>query len=76
MEPTPITPIGWISSPYTEKFGVPREVPQAIGWVHFRQDYRLESAFRELSGFSHIWLLFQFHQAQKKSGSRLCVHLA
>lgn len=61
--------IGWISSPYSEKFGVPRqsnEVPSAQGYIHFHEKYRVAEAFRGIEGFSHLWIIFQFHQAVRE----------
>nr|WP_242445871.1 TrmO family methyltransferase [Chromatium okenii] len=56
-------PIGIIRSPYTDKFGIPRQP----GWS--RQQKRdsnccqplREEAFKGLDGFSHVWILFVFH---------------
>jgi len=63
-----IEPIGWVSSPYKEKFGAPRQsgvVPEAIGYLHFHPEYRVTDAFREIENYSHIWIIFHFHQAEK-----------
>ncbi|MBK1644562.1 tRNA (N6-threonylcarbamoyladenosine(37)-N6)-methyltransferase TrmO [Thiocapsa imhoffii] len=57
-------PIGWVRSPYRDKFGIPRQpglVPAAEGQVVLYPDYAREEAFKALEGFSHVWLLFVFH---------------
>jgi len=62
--PITVTAIGWIESVFTEKFGTPRQsgvVPSAIGVVHFYSPYDQSEAFVELKGFSHLWLITQFH---------------
>ena len=64
-------PIGVVETCYSEKFGVPRQpglVPQAWGRVVFDEAYRGEAFLRGIEGFSHLWLIFQFHQAQAKKG--------
>ena len=58
-------PIGHIRSPYTEKFGIPRQpglVTAAEARIEFLRDFAREEAFKGLEGFSHIWILFVFHQ--------------
>ena len=59
------TPIGYIRSCFKEKFGIPRQsglVPDALAFLEIESPYRCGEAFRELASFSHIWLLFVFHQ--------------
>ncbi|MFK7910349.1 MAG: tRNA (N6-threonylcarbamoyladenosine(37)-N6)-methyltransferase TrmO [Akkermansiaceae bacterium] len=58
--------IGHVRTCYGEKFGVPRQpglVPEAWGELIFEPEYRNADAVRGLEGFSHIWLVFIFHQA-------------
>ena len=67
-----IDPIGWITSPVKEKFGAPRqprEVEAAIGHIHFHSGFNPREAFREIEHFSHLWLIFQFHQCADKPWS-------
>ena len=57
--------IGVIRSPYKEKFAVPRQpglVADGGGELHFLPPYNVADAVRGLEGFSHLWLLFVFHQ--------------
>lgn len=57
--------IGVIHSPYKEKFAVPRQpglVADGGGELHLLPPYNVADAVRGLEGFSHLWLLFVFHQ--------------
>jgi len=59
-----LSPIGHIHSPFREKFGIPRQpglVPSARSTLEILPPYDREEAFRGLSDFSHVWLLFWFH---------------
>jgi len=59
-------PIAHIHTCYGEKFGVPRQsglVNKAWGELVFDPAYRSRDALRGLDGFSHLWLVFVFHQA-------------
>lgn len=60
-----IEPIGFIESPYPEKFAVPRQpglVPAARARIVLQGDYGHPDCVRGLKEFSHIWVLFLFHQ--------------
>lgn len=60
--------IGVIHSPYKEKFAVPRQpglVADGGGELHFLPPYNVADAVRGLEGFSHLWLLFVFHQTME-----------
>ena len=59
--------IGYIENDFREKFGIPRQSGKAEGVVsriHFYPPYHVEDAFKEIEGFSHLWLLFDFSKAQ------------
>lgn len=59
------SPIGKISSCYKEKFGIPRQaglVPEARALLELLPPYNRPEAFQGLEAFSHVWLLFVFHQ--------------
>lgn len=65
METYTLNAIGQISTPFTEKFGIPRQpglVRSARGIITFTPPYHREEYFRGLEGFSHLWLVFIFHQ--------------
>ena len=60
--------IGVIRSPYKEKFAVPRQpglVKSGGGELHLIAPYNQADAVRGLEAFSHLWLLFVFHQTME-----------
>lgn len=64
--------IAHIRTDLPEKFGVPRQsglVPQLQGTIVFEPDYRNPDALRGLESFSHLWLIFWFHRAEREGWS-------
>ena len=64
-----ISPIGVMRSCFKDKFGVPRQpgmVSAAKGVIELSSEYGRPEAVRGLEEFSHIWVLFWFHQAQRE----------
>lgn len=60
-----ITAIGEIHSCFTEKFGTPRQpglAPLAQAELHLYPEYSAFETVRGIESFSHLWLIFQFHQ--------------
>lgn len=60
--------IGVIRSPYKEKFAVPRQpglVQHGNGELHLLSPYNQPDAVRGLEAFSHLWVLFVFHQTME-----------
>lgn len=60
-----LQPIGKVHTPYGEKFSVPRQpnlVKQGKGRLELFPPYNTADAVRGLAEFSHLWLIFQFHQ--------------
>lgn len=60
-------PVAIIHTPFAEKFGVPRQpglAPSAKGRIVFEKDFRNPDTLRGIEGFSHLWLVFQFHLAE------------
>ena len=58
-------PIGFIRSPFKEKFGIPRQpglVPEIRATLALVPPYNKPEAVAELEGYSHIWIQFVFHQ--------------
>lgn len=58
-------PIGYVHSCFKEKFGIPRQpglVKQAHGFIKLLDNPDLKTAIRALESFSHIWLIFVFHE--------------
>lgn len=61
----PLEPIAVIHTPYKEKFATPRQpglAPTVLAQVVLEPQFSHSEAVRELEGFSHIWLIFLFHQ--------------
>ncbi|SMG56638.1 tRNA (N6-threonylcarbamoyladenosine(37)-N6)-methyltransferase TrmO [Cedecea sp. NFIX57] len=68
MTPFQFAQIGVIRSPYKEKFAVPRQpglVKDGGGELHLLAPYNQADAVRGLEEFSHLWLLFVFHQTME-----------
>ncbi|CAG9296077.1 tRNA (N6-threonylcarbamoyladenosine(37)-N6)-methyltransferase TrmO [Celerinatantimonas diazotrophica] len=60
-----IEAIGHIQSPYKEKFAVPRQpglVTQAQTRLVLEGNYNSPDVVAGLADFSHVWLIFGFHQ--------------
>lgn len=60
-----IQPIGFIRSCYGEKFGTPRQpglCPSASATLRFCPGFRNPDMLRGIEGFSHLWIVFGFHQ--------------
>lgn len=58
-------PIGFIESCFKDKFGTPRQpglVKKAWARLKIRADLQPEEALQGLEGFSHVWLVWVFHQ--------------
>ena len=64
-----LTPIGYIETCFKERFGTPRQpslVPSSWGRLRLRPELNLNDAFEGLEGFSHVWLIFLFHENKNK----------
>ena len=60
-----ISPIGYINSPFKEKFAVPRQAKLAAtvrATICLTEEANNIDTVRELEQFSHLWLLFLFDQ--------------
>lgn len=65
-----IKPIAYFRSPFSGKFGVPRQAglaPDLRGSIVFEPEFRSAEAFRGLEGFDYIWLIWEF-SASKAAG--------
>jgi tRNA-Thr(GGU) m(6)t(6)A37 methyltransferase TsaA len=62
-------PIGYVRSPFKEKFGIPRQpgLAAADAVLKLNPDPLLRNAVRELEGFSHLWVVFVFHAHDARS---------
>ncbi len=57
--------IGIVHSCFMAKFGVPRQpglIHEAAGYIELQPPYNQPNCVRGLEEFSHIWVLFVFHQ--------------
>ncbi len=62
-------PIGYISSDFPTKFGIPRQsglVDALKSTLILDPEFANPDVFRGLEGFSHIWLIWQFSQSVGK----------
>lgn len=63
--PFHFAPIGTVRTPFTEKFGIPRQpglVAQAKGVLKLNDHPFLRQACASFEGFSHVWVIFVFHR--------------
>lgn len=61
-------PVGFAETPYAEKFSIPRQpglVTSDQSRIRLDGDCNREEILRGLDGFSHIWLVFVFHEAMR-----------
>lgn len=59
-----------INTPFKQKFGVPRQpllVMEAYGVMRFSKNDFFVEAFRGIEAYSHLWLIFQFHEVRKEN---------
>lgn len=64
--------VGYIQSPYKQKFAIPRQpglIAEASGYLVLEEDYSDEAILRGIDSFSHLWLLFVFHETADKGWS-------
>ena len=60
--------IAHIENDYKEKFGIPRQsglVESLVSRIVFEPEYRNPEAFRGIEGYSHLWLLWYFSEADR-----------
>ena len=55
--------IGYMNSPYCEKFGIPRQpnLVRVESYIEMLEPYNDLLAFEGINEFSHLWLIWQFH---------------
>lgn len=76
MKTYSFAPIGEIQTCFKERFGTPRQpglAPSSWGILRLRPELNLADALHGLEGFSHVWLIFVFHQNTNK-GIKTKVH--
>lgn len=63
--------IGYMRSPYKEKFGIPRQ-PNLVkieSYIEMIAPYNDLAAFEGIDEFSHLWLIWQFHDNKNQQHS-------
>eukprot|EP00033_Pygsuia_biforma_P003814 GCRY01004179.1.p1 GENE.GCRY01004179.1~~GCRY01004179.1.p1 ORF type:complete len:328 (-),score=35.86 GCRY01004179.1:142-1125(-) len=58
-------PIGFLSSCWKERYGCPRQgalVPSSKAFLQLRKNLNPSAALDTLEQFSHVWIIFLFHQ--------------
>ena len=64
--------IARIYTDFKEKFGIPRQsgiASHARGIIVFEEEYRRPEALRGIEGYSHLWLIWKFSEAERESWS-------
>lgn len=64
--------IGYHVSPMTQKFGIPRQ-PNLVNIssvIEFVPPFDTPAAFEGIEAFSHLWVLWQFHQNRTQTSFR------
>ncbi len=66
-----IEPIAVIHTPYTSKFGIPRQsgLTETPGRIIFEKKFRVPEAVRGLADYSHLWLIWEFSEAKSEGWS-------
>lgn len=62
-------PIAYLHNDFPTKFGLPRQsglVPGLTSVIVFEPEYRVAEALRGIEDYSHLWLIWGFHQAQRE----------
>lgn len=63
-----IEPIGFFHTNTKEKHRIPRQPDNDLGihgYIQLHREHNFEQAIQDLDSFSHIWIIFQFHQSHK-----------
>lgn len=64
-----ISPVAFIRTDFKDKFGIPRQSGRAKslkGEIVFCDEFKNPDALREIEGFSHLWLIFDFSLAHRE----------
>lgn len=70
--PSNLTPIGIVRTCFGGKFGAPRQpglCPSAWGRLILDKPFRNPEVFRGIEEFSHVWLIWHFHQTADRGWS-------
>lgn len=63
--------IARVHTDFPSKFGIPRQsgLVNTAAKIIFEPEYRVKEAFRGLEGFSHLWLIWNFSEAEREGWS-------
>lgn len=64
VRPLQLTPVGFVRTPFTVTEQIPKgpgAIHQAIGTIEIRPEF--ESGLTDIEGFSHLYIVWQFHRA-------------
>ena len=63
--------IARIYTDFKEKFGIPRQsgITESRGRIVFEPEYRRREAFVGLDGYSHLWIIWKFSEAERDTWS-------
>ena len=66
-----IEPIGTLESPFKQKFAIPRQpaLAKAKGRIKLTPPFSDPNSLRQIDTYSHLWLLFLFHENLDKGWS-------
>ena len=62
--------IAHIRNAFSTKFGLPRQsglVPELVSTIVFEPEFRVPEALRGIESYSHLWIIWEFHQAHRGS---------
>ena len=65
--------IAHIRNAFPTKFGLPRQsglVPELTSTIVFEPEFRVAEALRGIESYSHLWLIWEFHQAVREGDSQ------
>ena len=65
--------IAKIRNAFPTKFGLPRQsglVPELTSTIVFEPEFRVAEALRGIESYSHLWLIWGFHQAVREGDSQ------
>ena len=61
--------IARIENAYDTKFGVPRQsglAEEVLSTIRFEPEFRVAEALRGIEDYSHLWLIWGFHRAERE----------
>ena len=64
--------IARIKTDFKEKFGIPRQsgIAACRGKIVFEPEYRSREALVGIEGYSHLWIIWKFSEAERDGWSR------